>query len=138
MRHLQTYENWRTKVEYGWVINGISVIEKDKQDVFDRFENLFNISDNDIMLPISYIWSGWIPGIMFQCPVKTKEKAIEISEEIIKQLDTKVAIAISEGEMMMNYDDPMNCDGDAYINSGRYITKNYKTMLDENEQIKII
>jgi hypothetical protein len=140
MKHLKTFENWREDSQNAWVINGICVVEQEqKQDFFDRFDHLFDIQDDELMLPLAYIWSGWVPGLMFQCPVKTKEKAIELSKEIINQLNTdNVAIAIAGGEVQLNYDDPMNCDGEAYINSGRYVNKNFEEMISKNQQIIVI
>lgn len=99
------------------------------QDANNKFED-------DLILPIVYVWvyNTWMkyqipmtPSYSFQAPLFDKDKAIEISEYLTDRFNETFAkmsvIAIAGGWVYVKEELGLNCDGEAYIKSGRFIDK---------------
>jgi len=90
---------------------------------------------NDMIIPIWYDWifNTWMikeplltiqtPSYLFQVPVYTKEKAIEIAEFLTEKFKKQSVIAISGGWVLPNKKMPGSSQGDAYVKSGRFIDR---------------
>lgn len=164
MKYLKTYEDdkwYNNKIE-GYVVNGfyfaagfkehmfIHLTDEDKEILSKIMSDISEKYKEDLFIPIVGTWQfgpfaakyqKWIPAYMFQVPCKTEESAIKVAEELIKKFkafdDEPVCIAISGGDIAINYEDPFMCDGSAYIKSGRYIDdpNNCRNMIKNKESI---
>lgn len=173
MKYLKSFESIRiniekpqvSKSESGYVVNGIFFLVGFKEIRFVKLSEeehgqLSNIINDinkkyqdDLLVELVGTWihgpfaakyGVWIPGYIFQVPCKTKEIALEVSNQIIKGLKSisegQICIAISDGTIFPNKKDPFNSDGTAYHKSGRYIDdpNNCVKMINNNEEIKVI
>jgi hypothetical protein len=158
------YENWRNNKIEGYVINGLYFMGGFREYMFLKPSSNYEKMLNDVLLSINQkyvdemysdivgIWlhgsflkyGKWIPTYSFQVPCKTKESAIKIANELVTKfkniIDNPVCIAIAGGEIMINYDDLYNCDGVAYIKSGRFIDsiENCRKMIRDEISLIVI
>ena len=158
---MKKFENYNK----GYVINGTYFIFGFKEQMFtkpsdslnkqitDIFDNVSDEFADDMMKKIEYMWSFgsfapkygvWIPSYLFQCPVKTKNAAIKISNRINEELEkihkqyVPLVIAISGGDIELS-DDEMMGGGSAYVQSGRFIDnlEECQEMIKNKQNIKI-
>jgi len=150
----------------GYVINAAYFIfgfkeilfAKPNKELKHKISNIFEMINYEykdhLIKDIEYDWlfgsyapkyGVWIPSYVFQCPVKSLDKSIEISEMIISELKklhkkyVPIVIAIAYGDIKLR-DMYMMGDGSAYVKSGRFIDnlKKCQNMINNKENIKII
>jgi len=150
----------------GYVINAAYFIFGFKEILFTKpnkelrykISNIFEMINYEykdhLIKDIEYDWlfgnyvpkyRVWIPSYMFQCPVKSLDKSIEISEVIITELKklhkgyVPIVIAIAYGNIELD-DRYMMGRGSAYIKSGRFIDnlEECQNMIINKKNIKII
>jgi hypothetical protein len=159
MIYLKKFESYDDQVN-GYVLNGIFFLSGFNEVMFSKpslveIEKIFDELNNkyDFLAPLTGCWlhgpfaakyNVWIPGYIFQVPCRSLEDAKESANEIVNKLkviyNKPICIAISEGTIKANQNDPLMSDGTAYHKSGRYIDNpnNCMNMIKSDESIRMV
>lgn len=121
-------------------------LDKVISDVNEKYKNelLVKLVGTWLHGPFAAKYGVWIPGYIFQVPCKTEEIATNVAKDIADGLREiskgQICIAISQGSIKINKEDPFNSDGTAYHKSGRYIDdpNNCVDMIKSKEEIRMV
>jgi len=152
-------------MENGYVVNAhffvggfkenffLDLTDEDKQHLDNILKIVSKQYKNSMFAPLSGVWlfgvfaanyNLWIPAYSFQAPFKTLESAEKASNKLLEKLSlfskSPICIAISHGDIKVNYKNLQRCYGSAYHKSGRYIDDPNKciNMIKDKISIKII